>query len=64
MIDNSIFVSGIYEPHENVEQVVQQIELADDESIERTEIVTTFTQGEDGYHRSILLPVEADFCQV
>ena len=63
MMDNSIFVIGRYEPYGNQNEI-QRIELANDESIERTEIVTTFTQGEGGYHRPILLPVEADFCQV
>jgi len=63
MMDNSIFVTSRYEPYGSQNEV-QRIELANDESIERTEIVTTFTQGDDGYYRPILLPVEAEFCQV
>ena len=67
MMDNSIFVIGRYEPYGNQNEI-QRIELANDESIERTEIVTTFIQGDsrlqDGSHTPILLAVEADFCQV
>ena len=43
--------------------MVQRIELADDESIEQTEIVTEFTQGRAYGHFPILLAVEEDFCQ-
>jgi len=70
MMDNSIFIIGRYDPYwsgdylPNYKQVVQRIELADDESVERTEIVTEFTQSDDSVHIPNLFAVEAEFCQV